>query len=265
MECPDVRPDLIDYRRGLLAPERQEEVRAHLAECPPCARAESAERALTELLERRLPQHPAPIRLKRSLASLWPPAPAPERSWWARWGRSLAPAGAVALVLLVATPLYFERAATRQAAAARGMVAEAVNDHLRILQSAHPLEVESGNFHQVKPWFAGRVDFAPAVPFLGDDEFPLRGGSLAYFLDRRAAVFVYGYRLHAISALVFRAEGLPWPDRGTEPLGKVRVRQETVKGYTVILWRAGDLGYALVSDVGPAELRKLAVKFAGGA
>ncbi len=265
MECRDVRTWIVDYQRGRLAPGREEDVRAHLAECPPCSRAEAAERALTELLERRLPQHPAPVHLKLSLAALWPPAAEPTPSWWERWGRSVVPAGAVALVLLAAVPAYYGRLATRQSAAPGGMVTETVNDHLRILQSGHPLEIESGNFHQVKPWFAGRLDFAPSVPFLGDAEFPLRGGSLAWFLDRRAAAFVYGYRLHTITALVFRAEGLPWPDRDLQALGSARIYEATARGFTVILWRAGGLGYAVVSDVEPAQLRRLAAKLSGGA
>ena len=265
MECRDVRIHIVDYQRGRLAPAAEEDVRAHLAACPPCARTEAAERALTELVERRLPQHPAPVRLKLSLAAMWPPDAEARPSWWERWGRSVVPAGAVAIALLAALPAYYGRLATRQAAATGGMVAEAVNDHLRILQSGHPLEVESGSLHQVKPWFAGRLDFAPAVPFLGDAEFPLRGGALAWFLDRKAAVFVYGYRLHTVSAFVFRADGLPWPDRGTEAPQRTRFHETTARGFTVILWRAGELGYAVVSDAEPAELRKLAAKIAGSA
>ena len=32
------------------------------------------------------------------------------------------------------------------------VVAEAINDHLRVLYSEHPVEIESGGIHQVKPW-----------------------------------------------------------------------------------------------------------------
>jgi len=31
----------------------------------------------------------------------------------------------------------------------------------------------------------------------------------------------------------------------------------TERGYNVILWRRGELGYALISDVDPAELKQL--------
>ena len=37
----------------------------------------------------------------------------------------------------------------------------------------------------------------------------------------------------------------------------------TARGFNVLLWRADDLGYALVSDVDGAELRDLAARIVG--
>jgi anti-sigma factor RsiW len=259
MDCQDVRPELLDYQRGRLRPARHEQIRAHLAGCAGCAHEEAAEQALTEVLEHRLPQHAASLGLKRRLAASWPAAPVRAPSWWRRWRRPLAPALAVAAVLLVTLPLYYPRGLVSPGAG-RAMVAEAVNDHLRILASQHPLDIESGGMHQVKPWFAGRLDFAPVVSFLGDDEFPLQGGAVGYFLDRKAAVFVFHRRLHVITLIVLRAEGLPWPERTLEPAQHERATAE--RGFNVILWRRGELGYALVSDVDPPELTRLAAKLA---
>src|SRR5262249_6674456 len=117
--------------------------------------------------------------------------------------------------------------------------------------SSHPVEIESGGIHQVKPWFTGKVDFAPRVAFSGDEEFPLQGGALARFGDRSAAVFVWKRRLHTVSLFTFRADGLPLP---------VERRPAHSHGFTVLLWRDGDLGYALVSDVSAADLELLAAK-----
>ena len=72
----------------------------------------------------------------------------------------------------------------------------------------------------MKPWFEGRLDFAPVVAFGGDDDFPLQGGSVAYFVDRKAATFVFKRRLHVVTLFVFRAEGLPWPAVGHAPVGQ---------------------------------------------
>jgi anti-sigma factor RsiW len=241
--CADVREQLLAYQAGRLTPAVHDAVRVHLEGCAACAHDEAAEQALTELLERRLPQHPAPLALKRRLAAGWPTAAtaAPRR-----WRRALVPAmtGAVvalAVILLAQVPWR----------ATPDLAAEAVNDHLRVVER-HELPIASSEVHQVKPWFTGRIDFAPVVPFAGDADFPLRGGAVERFLDRHAAIFVYGRRLHTISLLVFRADGLSWPPDAS------RTRTTSVRGFNVMLWRAGDLGYALVSDVDARDLAELA-------
>jgi anti-sigma factor RsiW len=260
MTCDDVRARLLDHQRGRLPHPSQGEVRAHLDACAECARAAALEHELSSILEQRLPQHPASLALKRRLAAQWP-TPAAERSWWSRWRPALVPALAVASLVLVATPvLYYERAASRVASERAGMVAEAVNDHLRVLTSQHPLDVENSDFHQVKPWFEGRLDFAPPVTFEGDAEFPLRGGAVGYFRDRKAAVFVYARRLHPITLLVTRAEGLAWPAPDVTRTDSVGIYTTVERGFNVIMWRSGELGYALVSDVDGRELRQLAAR-----
>ncbi len=140
------------------------------------------------------------------------------------------------------------------------LVDEAVSDHLRVVASTHPPEIASGGIHQVKPWFTGRVDFAPRVAFAGDDDFPLVGGSLGYVRDHKAAVFQFRRRLHAITLLVFPAAGLPWPSGAAVSLGRREVAERTARGFSVLLWRDADLGYALVSDVARPELEALVSK-----
>ena len=175
MNCDDVRPQLLDYQRGRLSARLQEDVRAHVQTCSACEHEIAAEALLTEVLEHRLPQHGAPLALKRRLASQWPLTARRQPSWWARWGRTLAPALATAAVLLIAVPVYYQQARRSQNDGSASMVTEAVTDHLRLLASQHPLDVESGDMHRVKPWYEGRLDFAPVVHFLGDEEFPLAG------------------------------------------------------------------------------------------
>ena len=262
MDCQEARVYFLDAQRGQLRPELLGGLRAHLDSCELCSRMHAEEQVLTEILERRLPQYPASIALKRRLAARWPAPLAPARSWWRHWGPSLVPAFVVTVVLLVALPVYFEHANFGGADGTGSMVREAVNDYLRLLSSQHPLEIASGGLHQVKPWFAGRLDFAPVVSFEGDQDFPLQGGSVGYFLDRKAAVFVYGRRLHTVALFVFRADGLSWPTRGLEAMGRERASANMSRGFNVLLWRVGELGYALVSDLDDRELRELGARLA---
>jgi anti-sigma factor RsiW len=254
MDCNEARTLLLDRRRGDLSPDASAELEAHLASCAACRREDAADAQLSVLLERRLPRRDAPAALKRALEERW--IEVPRKRLAPRW-RML---GATALGAALAVAVVF---AWRARAPDSALVAEAVNDHLRVLYSEHPLEVESGGIHRVKPWFAGRLDFAPIVQFAGDDDFPLEGGSVAYFIDRKAATFVFKHRLHQMTLFVFRAEGLRWPAVGLRGIGAARGTMETSRGFHVALWQQGDLGYALVSDVNEDDLLALAAKIAG--
>lgn len=191
-------------------------------------------------------REPAPARLREKLANAHLRAPRARVAWPLAFGAGAALAAAIALVLA----LVVFRGGAGGVAPGRDAVAEAVGDHLRILVASRPLDVEASDMHQVKPWFAGKLEFVPQVSFLGDDEFPLRGGQLAVFLGHKAAAFVYGHRLHVISLFVY-----PEPDPG----GAARA-ESTRQGFHVIAWRAGDQGFALVSDLNWDDLRALEQK-----
>ena len=255
MNCTEARTNLLARRRGALDGGLAAEVDAHLAECEACRREDAADRALTAALDERLPPRRAPEALRRSIeAKLEAARSDPPR----KSGRAPLFAALFAAAALAAAALVYWAPRGRDT-----LVAEAVNDHLRVLYSEHPLEVESGGVHQVKPWFEGRVDFAPVVAFGGDEDFPLQGGAIAYFVDRKAAAYLYKRRLHLITLFVYRADGLPWPAAPRVALGHVRATEETTRGFHVLLWQDGDLGYALVSDLDVHELEALGAKIAG--
>ncbi len=255
MNCHDARVLLVDLRRRRLPPALEAEVRAHLEACQACSRADAAEQALDDVL-RRLPRHAAPAALKKRLALRYAPPPAARRPGPWRLRRMLAPALAAGFALLSAA-LLVDRAQTSRADAFGRLTDEAVSDYLRVVASQHPLDVESGGTHQVKPWFEGRLDFAPVVP--EDPDLRLQGGSVGYVLDRKAAVLVYALRRHTVTLLAFRAEGLPLGDAGPRPAPE---RRASRRGFHVVFWRSGDLGYALVSDADAAELGTIATRLA---
>lgn len=248
MDCSKVRELSADLRRGTLAAQPADEARAHLLTCAACRAHADAERALSDTLEAKLPRFAAPIALQRRIAAGWPAAGstarAPRRPWTR--GRGIAAAAALSAALAVVVG-GTTAVVVRDQAAARRVADEAVNDHLRVLGGA-PLAQVTGGLHEVKPWFGGKLTFAPIVGFAGNAEFPLQGGAVEPFLDRRAAVFVYKRRLHTASLFVVPAEGLSFP---------ATVRAQTIHGFSLALWRSGEQGYALVSDLGLPELLDL--------
>ena len=259
MNCEEVQSQLHDFVKRRLDPALHAEIGAHVEGCASCGSAERAERALDELLEQRLRRYEAPTALKRRLGLLMgrsasaPPAPR-------RWARIVAPAIAAGLALVTAGVLL-QRGSGRDTELA-SLTSELVNDHLRVLASQHPVDIESGGTHQVKPWFEGKLDFAPMVPALEGTDVRLRGGSVGYVFDRKAAVLVYGLRLHVVTLLVFRPEGLAWPDAGARQIGPVRGHETSTRGFNAVLWRQDGLAYALVSDVNAKELADLGARVA---
>jgi anti-sigma factor RsiW len=253
MECNRARELELDGLRGRLSSETAAELREHLSTCAACRHHAEAERVLSEVLDARLPQYAAPLALKRRLAASWPApslaARAPRRIARRRWGAATAMAAAAAVILVVGGSTgYF----VQQRAELSQLESETVNDHLRMLGGT-PLAQVTGGLHEVKPWFGGKLDFAPALQFAGNDDYPLQGGAVEPFLDRRAAVFVYKRRLHSASLFVVQSDGLAFP---------TTLRTRIVRGFSVALWKAGGQGYALVSDLNMPELLALQAEIA---
>lgn len=263
MTCTRTRERLRDLHEGRLSDAERKETTDHLASCAECRRIDEEERVVTSLLRERLPRHAAPESLKQRLAAelaAKAPVEAKPASALRRRARFVAALAAAAVLAAAALVALNGSLGTGSRDA---VVEEALNDHLRVLYAEHPIEIESGGIHQVKPWFSGRVDFAPAVAFGGDDDFPLLGGAVSYFVDRKAATFFFKRRLHNISLFVMRAAGLSWPAHPVVHMGRLSATVTSRQGFHVVLFRDGDLGYALVSDVDPAELLRLGAKIAG--
>jgi anti-sigma factor RsiW len=119
---------------------------------------------------------------------------------------------------------------------------ELVAGHVRSLLASHLTDVVSSDQHTVKPWFLGKLDFAPPVVDLSKKDFPLIGGRLDYIGGRVVAAIVYKRRGHVINLFVW-------------PAGKQQAVPETVEGYHLLSWTRGGFSYAAISDLNPEELR----------
>ena len=271
-DCRTTREQLHEAVRGRLAGPQRDEFTAHLETCTDCRQRFEREQALDQALERR-PRYALPERLREQLAATaataatrvsaatevtsatsatTPIALAPARRRLGRWAAMVVPGLAAALL---AALLVRGLGGSRQP-----LVDEAINDHLRVLYAQHPIEIESGGIHQVKPWFAGKLDFAPVLEFSGDEEFPLEGGAIALFVDRKAATFIFKHRLHTASLFVFRGQDLKFPSSSERAIGSLSAASAASRGFNVLLWQDHGLGYALVSDMDPGALARLAAK-----
>jgi len=160
-----------------------------------------------------------------------------------RWGGLAAAFATVALVswnvaLLQGGPSDEDR-----------LLAEVSTAHVRSLMAEnHPNDVASTDQHTVKPWFEGKLDFAPAVTDLADAGYALLGGRLDYLDSRPVAALTYRHRLHVVNLF-------EWPSaRGADAPPRIFSRN----GYAIAHWRRGGLQYWAISDIASADLLEFA-------
>lgn len=124
--------------------------------------------------------------------------------------------------------------------------AELVADHVRALQVGPLTEVVSTDRHTVKPWFQGRLDYAPPVFDLAAQGFPLMGGRVEHVRGNTVATLAYARNRHVIDVFV-------WPS--TAQAAPVR---SVHKGFNVLRWADGSMQYWAVSDLERAEMERFA-------
>jgi anti-sigma factor RsiW len=106
----------------------------------------------------------------------------------------------------------------------------------------------------VKPWFNGKLDYAPAVNDLAAEGFPLIGGRLDFVDHRPVAALIYGRRKHTINLFC-------WPTGNAD---QAELQQLDRNGFHLVHWTQGGLQYWALSDLNAAELAEFAKLVQGG-
>jgi mycothiol system anti-sigma-R factor len=241
VSCEHAGAILHGYLDGELDAARALEFERHLESCPECLAALEVQETLRGALQRAQLYEPAPVALRRKIHANLPAASHANsglRLWPMRW---LALAAAALLLAFVGWRMLpgLNREGEYQAA-------ELIDAHLRSLQAGHLTDVTSTDQHTVKPWFDGKLDFAPPVRDFANDGFPLQGGRLDVLRGRAVAALVYGRRKHVVNVFV-------WPSSGPD----VAPREGSKLGYQWMAWRKGGMEFCAVSDTSATDLEQL--------
>jgi anti-sigma factor RsiW len=118
----------------------------------------------------------------------------------------------------------------------------AISDHVRSLMPGHLMDVASSDQHTVKPWFNGKIDFAPDVKDFTAQGFPLIGGRLDYLDGQTVVALVYRRNRHTINVFV-------WPAKKS-----ATSTIEDRRGYSIINRNLNGLHYCVVSDLNGKDL-----------
>jgi anti-sigma factor (TIGR02949 family) len=224
------------------------EFERHLESCPDCETRLAAEEKLRSALAGAQLYARAPENLRKNLlislpkAAVPPPLKDPKPSAAESW-RWLAIAASAILAVLLGTQ-YMEK--LNRHLQQQAMAAVIVDAHLRSLQPGHLEDVISTDQHTVKPWFDGKIDFAPPVRDFANDGFPLVGGRLDVLEGRSAAALVYGRRKHIVNVFVTK----------TQP-GDASDRSGELQGYHWVAWQQNGFTFTAVSDTAYADLDQL--------
>lgn len=239
--CPDKAMLLEALFDGELDAVHAAEVEAHAAGCAGCRAALSDLASMRAMLRAAAVREAAPERLKARIAAAAEPARAANddrpllalrrRAPLAAFGGVAGVAACLALALFVAPML-----------SPGPLEDELVAGHVRSLQANHLIDVATSDQHVVKPWFDGRLDFAPPVIDLAQQGFPIVGGRLDYLDHRAVAAVVYRRGRHLINLFI-------WPQTKPPPAGR-----HARDGYTLLDWSQGGMTYWAVSDVSPDDL-----------
>jgi anti-sigma factor RsiW len=237
----DEMPDLLHaYTDGELDLINAHEVERHLRSCENCRRIEQQIRALRQVLTSEATAYRAPAHLARKVRTDL----RREAKGYGRgisWPSLVFATAAVCAVLFLAAALF--RTTTRSH---NDMVDQVIGDHVRSLLATHLVDVASSDQHTVKPWFDGKIDFAPVVRDLSPDGFPLAGGRLDYLDGKTVVALVYQRNKHPINLFISPAPANH--DKETDYINR--------RGYSVFHWIRGEMEYWAVSDLNPGELRQ---------
>lgn len=239
MDHNETRELIQPYLDGELDVSHARAVEQHLQTCSQCRFAEQNIRALKTVLRSQPVAFQAPRRLHRNVrravrresrrnrGSLW---------WSVPW---ISAAAACALIL--AGLFLFQSPRSSRSA----IVDQVIANHVRSLLATHLVDIPSSDQHTVKPWFNGKIDFAPEVHDFATDGFPLVGGRLDYLDRKTVAALVYRRDRHVINLLLS-----PTTSHDTDVSTFAR------RGYNLINWTRNGISYWAVSDLNAEELSR---------
>ena len=245
MDCDETQDLLHGYVDDELDVVSSRALAQHLQGCPACTQAYEAQRALrTALRTSALYFTPPPSLHKRVRATVRRANRADTRPMWWTWGGlSVAVAMASVILLVWSGGLMHMRSPVDE-----HLLQDVIAGHVRSLMVNHLTDVVSADQHTVKPWFEGHVDFAPPVPDLTAQGFPLVGGRLDYLDNRPVAALVYKRQQHVINLFIW-----PAPSGATRPASTV-----TRYGYNLVQWTTAGMTYWAISTLNAPELEAFA-------
>jgi anti-sigma factor RsiW len=239
-EHENIRELLHAYVDGELDLANARATERHLQSCADCHASERAIRELRAALTNDATAYRAPAHLRKNVRAALRREAKSTRERPSPW--LMFATGAVFAALILGFVLF----QTTRTARTDAIVDQVVANHVRSLLAAQLVDVVSSDQHTVKPWFDGKIDFAPEVRDFSVNGFPLVGGRLDYLDGKTVAALVYQRNKHPINLFITPTS----TNRSASPTATTR------RGYNVVAWTNNGMRHWAVSDLNQAELRE---------
>jgi hypothetical protein len=199
-----------------------------------------SDEALGSRLAAELPRHPAPARLRHAVGEAGRPR-VDVRPWLSA---ALAASATALLLFLLFIPLLPR---ITPADPVQRLVRSVVAEHTRTLMwgARRPDVIPAA-----LPWLTQESGIGLARVFVGDDRLTFVGAEPVYLEQRRGIALHYRDEdSHLLTYVVLPAPGLPMPERQRVQVGRWRPALLRDSGFSVWVWKQGDLACFIVSDM----------------
>jgi anti-sigma factor RsiW len=256
MSCQHIRQMLDAWIDHELDDVTSAELAEHITHCTTCSAIRAERLKLRRLVKSGAPYFVASSSLRQSISQklavaanqqqhaliVTPPVRlnSNRRTWWQM-------AGLVTFASLASSALTVWILHLSVANNVPTIQAQLIEQHVASLANPKRMvDVASTDRHTVKPWFQGKLDFAPTVADLADAGYTLLGGRLEKIESQPTAVLIYQTRKHPISLFMTRATA-------TKPMSV-----NTIRGFSVANWASGGVEFYVVADTDLIEVERLA-------
>ncbi len=239
MKCEETSILIEALLDGELPENEADTVQEHIKDCPACTRDLNDLTALRERLHQ-ISRSSVPTTLHEKISGEIAATigkEAPSGFWkWPQVMMTHATAAVVGGVIVYGSLFLLPVAQTLEE--------EVLSAHVLSLTDGKLMQLKAGDTHKVKPWFSGKLNYAPIVANLTEKGFPLLGARLDILGGGKVAALVYGRRAHKINLFVF-------------PNKKAVKHQRMVftrDGFNILKWHKQKFEFWAISDLSVDEL-----------
>jgi hypothetical protein len=199
-----------------------------------------SDEAIGRQLASELPRYTAPARLRAAVLEAASPAPA-RMPWLTPALAALATAAVMALFYVPLLPRLVPTDPVQR------IVRAVVSEHTRVLMwGARRPDIVPASL----PWLTQETGIGLSSVFSGDEQLRLQAAEPVYLEQRRGlALYYFDVDGHRVTYIVLPAPGLAVPEARRVKIGRWRPAMINESGFSVWVWKQGDLGCFMVSDM----------------